>query len=494
MYKSQSYIGGRFVSSKGLLKPIVNPATGEEIGQVYLAPLAEVDAAVDAAKAAFPGWSSMGLQSRANIVLDLRQRLVALKDELAEIIVAETGKAISDARAEMARAIEAAAVAVNATTLYETPYSRGASSGVNTYEVRFPVGVVAAISPFNFPVNIPIVQTMMALVCGNTVVAKPSDRNPTALLRLADEFVKAGLPAGVFNVLVGDHHAVNRAIDHPDVNAITFVGSTPVARDIRKRGVAHNKRVQAFGGGKNHCVVMPDADVDLVSGQVAAAAFGAAGQRCMAISVLVAVGDVADPLVERIKKRAAEIKMGDLSSPSAELGPVISQESLQRIHGILSGAEAEGASIVLDGRNHSAGDSGWYIGPTLVDNVKPGMTVHNLEVFGPVLCVVRVDSYEKAMEVISGHELGNGASIYTQSGAYAERFTNEVSAGQVGINIPIPVPVFFHGFAGWKDSAFTETKLHGRDTLAFMTRTKTVSARWLSSKGGDSSLHFPSSK
>ena len=492
MSRLQQFYGGSYRDSTGPEREIVNPATGKPIGSVRLAAGHEVDEAVAAAVDAFPAWSAMGLQNRANIILDLRTALMAVKDELADLIVAETGKTITDAKAEVMRTFEVLAVAVNATTMFAAPYTRGVSSGVNTYEVRFPVGVVAAIAPFNFPLNIPMVQSIMAMACGNTVVVKPSERNPSALLRTAQVFKEAGLPDGVFNVILGDAAAVERLIEHPDIPALTFVGSTPVARQIRVKGVAHNKRVQAFGGGKNHMVVMPDADLDLVADAAVSAAFGAAGQRCMAISVVVAVGSVADPLVDAIKERAQTISMGNVTDATAQLGPVISRESRERITGYLDNAEKEGASLVLDGRNPGIGEDGYYIGPTLIDNVAPGMAVHRDEIFGPVLSIVRVETYEQAIEVIGKHDLGNGAAIFTQNGAIGERFTIDAPAGQIGINVPIPVPVFFHGFAGWKDSAFTETKLHGRDAIDFLTRSKTVSARWLSGKGGVS-LHFPSS-
>lgn len=493
MSQLKQYFGGKFHDATGAEWDIVNPATTKIIASTRLATVDEIDAAVAAAKSAFPAWSKMGLQARANLMLDLRQAVIDIRDELAQLIMIETGKTITDATAEVTRTIEVMAVSVNATTLYAAPYTKGVSSGINTYEVRYPVGVVAAISPFNFPVNIPLVQTMLAMACGNTVVLKPSERNPSAILRVAEAFTKAGLPDGVFNVVLGGVDAVNRLVDHPDVPAITFVGSTPVARALRARGAANNKRVQAFGGGKNHMVVMPDADIDLVADAAVSAAFGAAGQRCMAISVVVAVGGAADKLVLALKLRTEKIRMGDLADNSSQLGPVITEASLRRVTGYLENAESEGASIVIDGRDRNDQEEGYYVGPTLIDHVKPGMAVHRDEIFGPVLSVVRVDTFDEAIEVISSHELGNGAAIFTQDGAVAERFTDEAPAGQIGINVPIPVPVFFHGFAGWKDSAFTETKLHGRDALAFLTQTKTVSARWLGSQGSGVSLHFPSS-
>jgi malonate-semialdehyde dehydrogenase (acetylating) / methylmalonate-semialdehyde dehydrogenase len=477
MHPLAHFVSGQSVPSQGPPVPIFNPATGRAIGLVPMGLLAEVDAAISAAKAALPGWSGLGLQQRVNLLFDLRQCLAENKEEIIQLVLTETGKTLNDASAEVTRSVEIIGHATATTILSATPYTRGVATGINTYEVRYPVGVVAAISPFNFPVMIPMLQTMMAIACGNTVVAKPSERNPSALLRLAELFTRAGLPKGVFNVVLGDRASVERIIEHPDVAAITFVGSSAVARDIRTKGVAHNKRVQAFGSGKNHLVVMPDTDVGFAADAATSSAFGAAGQRCMAVSVVVAVGSIADELVEAIKVRAAALPMGRITEPTAQLGPVISDKSRQRIASFVENATGEGGKVVLDGRRHMAGDEGWYFGPTLIDHVKPGMAAHRDEIFGPVLSIVRVSTYEEAIAVISASNLGNGASIFTRDISLASRFTDDAPAGQIGINVPIPSPVYFHGFAGWKDSAFTETKMHGRDTIDFLTRTKTVTAR-----------------
>lgn len=471
------FISGRTMASKGPATPIFNPATGGQIGAVPAGLEGEVDAAIAAAKAALPAWSATGLQQRINLLFDMRQSLAAHKDEIIALVVAETGKTLADATAEVTRSVEIIGHATATTVLSATPYTRGVATDVNVYEVRYPVGIVAAISPFNFPVMIPLLQTMTAITCGNTIVAKPSDRNPSALLRIAELFTEAGLPDGVFNVVLGDRTAVDRILEHPDVAAVTFVGSTTVARHVRTHGVAHNKRVQAFGGGKNHLVIMPDTDVVFAADAAISSAFGAAGQRCMAVSVVVAVGSIADPLVEAIRSRAAAIPVGGITDPAAQLGPVITEQSRDRIADFVANAASEGATVVLDGREHSAGSEGWYFGPTLIDHVKPGMAVHREEIFGPVLSVVRVDSYEEAIQVISASPYGNGASIFTQDGSLANRFTDDAPAGQIGINVPIPSPVYFHGFAGWNDSAFTETKMHGRETINFVTRTKTVTSR-----------------
>jgi malonate-semialdehyde dehydrogenase (acetylating)/methylmalonate-semialdehyde dehydrogenase len=479
MNQLSNFISGRPMPSDGETVPIVNPASGKAVGLVPLAPTREVDIAIAAAKSALPSWSALGLQQRINILFDLRQALNSAKDEIINLVVAQTGKTITDATMEVTRGVEIIGHATASTVLSATPYTKGVSTDVNVYEVRYPVGVVAAISPFNFPVMIPLLQTMMAIACGNTVVAKPSERNPAALLRLAEIFTKAGLPDGVFNVLLGDRRAVDRLIEHPDIAAITFVGSTAVARHVRTQGVAHNKRVQAFGGGKNHLVIMPDADLDFAASSAVSAAFGAAGQRCMAVSVVVAVGPVADPLIEKIRAQAQAIPLGNVTAPSAQFGPVISEQSRVRIKGYIDNAATEGAKVVLDGRDCDVECAGFYIGPTVIDNVTSKMSLHREEIFGPVLSIVRVASYEEAIAVISASEFGNGAAIFTKDGSLAARFTDDAPAGQIGINVPIPSPVYFHGFAGWNNSAFTETKMHGRETINFLTRTKTVTQRTL---------------
>jgi malonate-semialdehyde dehydrogenase (acetylating)/methylmalonate-semialdehyde dehydrogenase len=470
---------------------IFNPSNGKLTAIAAVATSADVDRAVAAARAAFPAWSSQGLQNRAGLMLDLRAALKNARDELVDIVVAELGKTLADAGAEVDRAIEVLGQLASIGSWYGGAFSPGVSRGVDATEVRFPIGVVAAISPFNFPVLIPVVQSAMAIACGNTVVLKPSERDPSATLRLAEIFSGAGLPRGVLNVVLGGKAIVDRLIEHPDVAGISFVGSTPVAKQIRIAGVARNKRVQAFGGGKNHMVVLPDADLDLAADAAVSAAYGAAGQRCMAVSVVVAVGPNADPLVHKIKDRLAKLRTGDPAQAGTEVGPLITAESRERIAAYLTNAASEGASVVADGRSVDAKGDGWFLGPSLVDHVRPGMAVHSDEIFGPVLSVVRADSYEDAVAIIAGHPLGNGAAIFTNNGALARRFVDEVEAGQVGINVPIPFPVFFHNFAGWKDSAFTETKLFGPGAIAFHTRTKTVSARWPDASPTKVDLTFP---
>jgi malonate-semialdehyde dehydrogenase (acetylating)/methylmalonate-semialdehyde dehydrogenase len=473
---------------------ILNPASGKPTAIAAIATPAEVDRAVAAARAAFPSWSAQGLQNRATVMLELRGALQKSRDELVDIVVAELGKTLADAGAEVDRAIEVLGQLASVGSWYGGAFSPGVSRGVDAMEVRFPIGVVAAISPFNFPVLIPVVQSAMALACGNTVVLKPSERDPSATLRLAEILSSAGLPKGVLNVVLGGKAIVDRLVDHPDVVGISFVGSTPVAKAIRIAGVSRNKRVQAFGGGKNHMVVLPDADLDLAADAAVSAAYGAAGQRCMAVSVVVAVG-IGDALVHKIRDRLAKLRTGDPAEPATEVGPLITADSRDRIASYLASAASQGACVVADGRDVPTKGEGWFLGPrSLVDHVRPGMALHSDELFGPVLSVVRATSFEEAIAIIAGHPLGNGAAIFTNDGGLARRFVDEVEAGQIGINVPIPFPVFFHNFAGWKDSAFTETKLFGPGAIAFHTRTKTVSARWPDSNSTKVDLAFPTAK
>jgi malonate-semialdehyde dehydrogenase (acetylating) / methylmalonate-semialdehyde dehydrogenase len=472
---------------------IFNPSSGKPTAIAAIATSAEVDRAVAAARAAFPAWSSQGLQHRATVMIELRAALKGAREELIEIVVAELGKTRADAGAEVDRAIEVLGQLASIGSWYGGAFSPGVSRGVDAMEVRFPIGVVAAISPFNFPVLIPVVQSAMALACGNTVILKPSERDPSATLRLAEILAGAGLPQGALNVVLGGKAVVDRLIEHPDVAGISFVGSTPVAKAIRVAGVSRNKRVQAFGGGKNHMVVLPDADLDLAADAAVSAAYGAAGQRCMAVSVVVAVGAIGDALVQKIGERLARLRTGDPSEAGTEVGPLITADSRDRLVSYLANAASEGASVVADGRGVVTEGDGWFLGPSLVDHVRPGMAVHSDELFGPVLSVVRAASYQDAVAIIAGHPLGNGAAIFTNDGGLARRFVDEVEAGQIGVNVPIPFPVFFHNFAGWKDSAFTETKLFGPGAIAFHTRTKTVSARWPDTNPTKVDLAFPTS-
>lgn len=488
------FIAGNQHQGDGHEAALISPSTGREVGRVALATVQDVDAAVAAARGAWREWSQTGLQYRADLMLNLRDAVKQAHGEFVDIIVRELGKTVADARAEVDRTIEILAQASSVGNWYGSTMSPGVSRGVDAEERRFPLGVIGGISPFNFPIMIPTLQSAMSIVCGNTFVLKPSERVPSCAALLAKLYQAAGFPDGVFNIVNGDRVAVDRMIEHPDIAGITFVGSTPVARHVRTAGVAAGKRVQAFGGGKNHLVILPDADLDMAADAAVSAAYGAAGQRCMAISVLVAVGDIADDLVARVASRLGNISMGDPADSRSQLGPVVSAESRDRISRILDKSSEEGAHLVVDGRvGHGNGD-GWFVAPTLIDHVKPGMAAHSIEIFGPVLSVVRVKTYDEAMAILDDHPLGNGAAIFTRDGGAAKRFVEDVEAGQVGVNIPIPFPTFFHSFGGWKDSAFTETKLFGPGALPFCTRTKTVSIRWPDPSKSAIDLGFPSSK
>src|SRR5690348_6273592 len=414
---------------------IFNPSNGKPSAIAAIGTQAEVNRAVAAARVAFPAWSAQGLQNRATVMLKLRGALQNARHELVDIVVAELGKTLADAGAEVDRAIEVLGQSASIGSWYGGAFSPGVSSGVDAMEVRFPIGVVVAISPFNFPVLIPVVQSAIALACGNTVVLKPSERDPSATLRVAEIFCRAGLPQGVLNVVLGGKAIVDRLVDHPDVAGISFVGSTPVAKAIRIAGVSRNKRVQAFGGGKNHMVVLPDADLDFAADVAVSAAYGAAGQRCMAVSVVVAVGTIGDALVHKIKDRLAKLRTGDPAEAATEVGPLITAESRDRIASYLANAASEGASVVADGRGVVTNSGGWFLGPSLVDHVRPGMSLHSDELFGPVLSVVRAGSYEEAVAITARHPLGNGAAIFTNDGGFARRFVDEVEAGQIGINV-----------------------------------------------------------
>ncbi|TKC77270.1 CoA-acylating methylmalonate-semialdehyde dehydrogenase [Trinickia terrae] len=470
--------------------PVFDPSAGVQTGVAAVATDEVVEAAVAAARGAFAGWSRTGLQQRAGMMIELGQALRRARDELIQLVVSELGKTPSDAGAEVERAIEVLGQAASIGTWYGASFSPGVSRGVDAYEVRYPIGVVAAVSPFNFPVLIPVVQAAMAIASGNTVVLKPSDRDPGATVRIAELFAAAGLPDGVFNVVLGGKAIVDQLIAHPDIAGISFVGSTPVAQAIRVAGVAKNKRVQAFGGGKNHMVVLPDSDLDMAADAAVSAAYGAAGQRCMAVSVVVAVGDIADSLVAKIAERVRGLRTGPANEAGSDVGPVITSESRDRIARYLEGAKMQGGELVAGGDLAEARD-GWYVAPALIDHVKPGMAVHSDELFGPVLSVVRVGSYDEAASIIANHPLGNGAAIFTRDGGAARQFIDETEAGQIGVNVPIPFPVFFHSFGGWKDSAFTETKLFGPGAIAFHTRTKTVTSRWPDPAGSRIDLGFP---
>lgn len=472
------FIDGKGNNSSHEISEIFNPSTGIKSGEVIMGGSDEVYQAVKAAKNAFKLWAKSGLSLRSNLLLDARNVYISKRDTLIEICVAEAGKTFADASAEVDRSAEILAYGAGLTSWLKTEITHNISPGIDTTETRQPIGVIACVSPFNFPILIPMLQTVMALACGNTVVVKPSEKVPSAFRLIAEEvFQKVGFPDGVLNVLNGGSLTVEKMMDHPEISGLTFVGSTNVARDLRAKGIQVNKRVQAFGSGKNHLLVLPDADIDMVADAAVSAGFGAAGQRCMAVSVLVIVGDIADKLVHKITERIPEIIVGSAHDKNVQLGPVISAKSRDRIHSFIENAEENGAEIIVDGRQEYL-DKGFTVGATVIDRVRPGMPIYDNEIFGPVLSIVRVDTYEEAMKIIAGHPLGNGSAIFTRDGGAARLFSEEVEAGMIGINVPIPLPSWGHSIGGLKDSAFSESKASGPESLNFYTQIKAVTSRW----------------
>ena len=476
----------------GRTAPVTDPATGQVTGEVALANEAEVDDAVAAALAAFPGWRATSLTRRAAIVFRFRELLDARKGELAALITAEHGKVLDDALGEVSRGQEVVEFACGIPHLLKGGFTENASTNVDVYSLRQPLGPVAIISPFNFPAMVPMWFFPLAVATGNTVVLKPSEKDPSAALWMAELWKEAGLPAGVFNVVQGDKVAVDRLLAHPDIKAVSFVGSTPIARYVYSQGSAAGKRVQALGGAKNHMIVLPDADLDLAADAAVNAGFGSAGERCMAISALVAVGGVGDDLVARIAERTATLRTGD-GRRGCDMGPLVTQEHRDRVASYIDAGEQAGAKVVVDGREVQAdGDpGGFWLGPTLLDNVQPDMSVYTDEIFGPVLAVLRVDTYDEALALINSNEHGNGTAIFTNDGGAARRFQNEVEVGMIGINVPIPVPMAYYSFGGWKSSLFGDSHAHGTEGVHFFTRAKVVTSRWLDPSHGGLSLGFP---
>jgi malonate-semialdehyde dehydrogenase (acetylating)/methylmalonate-semialdehyde dehydrogenase len=487
------WIGGvKEEKGSGRKSPVWNPATGKQIGDVNLASVEDVDRAVASSKAAFVGWRASSLSKRTEILFKLRALVDANRTRLAEIISTENGKTLADARGEVARGLENIEFACGIPALLKGGYSEQVSTGVDVYQIRQPLGVVAGITPFNFPGMVPMWMFANAIACGNAFILKPSEKVPSASLLLAELAHEAGLPAGVLNVLQGDRVAVERLLEHPDVRAISFVGSTPVAKVIYETGTRHGKRVQALGGAKNHMLVLPDADVNAAADAAVSAAYGAAGQRCMAISVVVAVGDVADPLVEAIGKRIPKIKVGPGLEPSSEMGPLVTREQRDKIAGYLDFAKAEGAKVVVDGRQGGSLErEGFFLGASLVDNVTPGTKCYEHEIFGPVLSVVRVKTYAEALKMINENPFGNGTAIFTQNGGAARQFQFDVEVGMVGINVPIPVPVSYYSFGGWKSSLFGDLHMYGPEGIQFYTRGKVVTSRWPDPGTSKVDLGFP---
>jgi malonate-semialdehyde dehydrogenase (acetylating)/methylmalonate-semialdehyde dehydrogenase len=459
---------------------VFDPATGRERARVAYASAEEVDRAVEAARGAFPAWRDTPLTARAQIMFRFRSALEEARDELAEIISSEHGKTVPDARGEVQRGLETVEFACGIAQLLKGDNSQQVSTGIDLSSSREPVGVVGCITPFNFPVMVPLWMIPVAIGCGNTVVLKPSEKDPSAANRLAELFSAAGLPDGVLNVLHGDRVAVERLIEHPDVRALSFVGSTPIARSIYEAGSRHGKRVQALGGAKNHMLVLPDADMELAADAAVSAGYGSAGERCMAISVVVAVGDAADRLIPAIEERIAKLRTGSAADPDSEMGPLITAEHRDRVIGCIDSGVEDGARLVADGRGLVVPgyENGFFVGPTLFDAVEPNMKIYQEEIFGPVLSVVRAEHFTTAIDLVNANPYANGTAIFTNDGGAARRFQREIEVGMVGINVPIPVPLGFYSFGGWKNSLFGAHSIYGPDGVHFYTRPKVVTTRW----------------
>jgi len=487
------FINGKQVSnSSNRTGNVFDPALGQVIHQVSLAETKDAQAAIDAAAAAFPGWRDTSLTKRQQIMFNFREILNAKKEELAAIVTQEHGKTLPDALGEVTRGLEVVEFATAMASHLKGSYSESVSTSVDVYSIKQPLGVVGIISPFNFPAMVPMWFFPIAIAAGNTVVLKPSEKNPSAAIWMAERFREAGLPDGVFNVLQGDKVAVDELLTNPLVQSISFVGSTPIAKYVYETGTAHGKRVQALGGAKNHMLVLPDADLDLVADSAINAGFGSAGERCMAISVVVAVEPIADELVEKIATRMKSLKVGD-GRANCDMGPLVTKEHRDKVAGYVDIAIADRATVVVDGRGVEVdGDAnGFWLGPTLIDNVSTSSKVYQDEIFGPVLAVVRVHSYKEGLDLINKGAFGNGTAIFTNDGGAARRFQNEVEVGMIGINVPIPVPVAYYSFGGFKSSLFGETKAHGVQGVHFFTREKTVTSRWLDPSHGGINLGFP---
>ena len=483
--------GEAVATTSGRSGPVFNPATGEQTGEVGFASVEEVDRVVASAKAAFAEWRTTSIARRTNLLHDYRNLVLANADGVAALLTAEHGKVRDDARGEVARGIENIEFACGLANALKGTYSEQASTGVDVYTVRQPLGVTVGITPFNFPAMVPLWMLPNAVACGNAFILKPSERDPSAARFIAELAQEAGFPPGVVNVVNGDKVAVDRLLDHPDVAAVSFVGSTPIARYVYATGSANGKRVQALGGAKNHMVVLPDADLDLAADAAVSAAYGSAGERCMAISVVVAVGDIADDLVERIRVRMDKLVIGPGDDPASEMGPLITREHRARVAGYLDIGADEGATVVVDGRQQHFDGDGYFLGVSLLDHVTTDMQVYRDEIFGPVLSVVRSDAYHDAVQMIADNPYGNGTAIFTRDGGAARQFQQDAEAGMVGINVPIPVPVGYHSFGGWNDSIFGDTTMYGPEGLRFYTRPKVVTSRWPDPSTSSVDLGFP---
>ncbi|MDQ2960304.1 MAG: CoA-acylating methylmalonate-semialdehyde dehydrogenase [Candidatus Dormibacteraeota bacterium] len=495
MNRISHWIDGRSTAgTSGRDGPVYNPATGVQTAVVDLASAAEMDAAVEAATGAFAAWRSTPLSRRSEVLFRFRDLVDSHRNDVARAITAEHGKVLSDALGEVARGLENAEFACGIPHLLKGGFSEQASSGVDVYSINQPLGVVAGITPFNFPAMVPMWMFANAIACGNCFVLKPSEKDPSPALLFAELWQEAGLPNGVFSVVHGDRVAVDRVLEHPDIAAVSFVGSTAIARYVYEKGTRHGKRVQALGGAKNHMVVLPDADLDMAADAAVSAGYGSAGERCMAVSVVVAVGDVGDALVERIATRIASLRIGPGEDPSSQMGPLVTRQHRDRVASYLEQDSLGDATVVVDGRERSFDSDGFFLGASLVDGVRPGSRVYDDEVFGPVLSVVRVPTYDHAVRLVNDNPYGNGVAIYTRDGGAARQFQFEVQAGMVGINVPIPVPVAYYSFGGWKSSLFGDTHMYGPEGIHFYTRTKVVTSRWPDPGTSTIDLGFPQNR
>jgi malonate-semialdehyde dehydrogenase (acetylating)/methylmalonate-semialdehyde dehydrogenase len=495
MKRIPHWIGGKVTpGTSGRTAPVYDPATGAQTGEVDLASAEEVDDAVEEAASAFPAWRSASLSQRTEVLFRFRELVDRHRADLAAAITAEHGKVLSDAGGEVARAVEVVEFACGLADHLKGSYSEQVSTGIDVYSIRQPLGVVAGITPFNFPVMVPLWMVSNAIACGNAFVLKPSEKDPSPSLLLAELLAEAGVPDGVFNVIQGDRVAVNRILEHPGIAAVSFVGSTPIAKHVYETGTRAGKRVQALGGAKNHMVVLPDADVDAAADAAVSAAYGSAGERCMAISVVVAVGDVADPLVAAISSRLPKLRIGPGTDPDSEMGPLVTGEHRDKVASYVDRGYGEGATVVVDGRERAFAGEGFFLGVSLLDHVTPEMDVYRDEIFGPVLCVVRAASYDEAVRLVDENPYGNGTAIFTRDGGAARRFQFDVQAGMVGVNVPIPVPVASFSFGGWKSSLFGDRHMYGPDGVDFYTRTKVVTARWPDPSTSRVDLGFPQTR
>src|SRR5437588_1600419 len=489
------WIGGaRFAGESGRSGPVYNPATGEQTGEVDFASVEEVDRAVQTAKQAFPAWRALSLSRRTELFFRIRELVDRNRTELAKLLTAEHGKVLSDAKGEVARGLEVIEFCCGIPELLKGGFSEQASTGIDVYSIRQPLGVAAGITPFNFPAMVPMWMWAPALACGNTFVLKPSEKDPSASLYVAELLQEAGVPDGVFNVIHGDKVAVDGVLEHPDISAVSFVGSTPIARYVYEKGTSTGKRVQALGGAKNHMIVLPDADMDMAADAAVSAAYGSAGERCMAISQVVAVGDAGDRLVAAIKERLPKIKVGNGLEPDVEMGPLVTREHRDKVAGYIDGARDQGADVVADGRETTPDGDGFFLGVSLLDKVTPEMDAYKDEIFGPVLGVTRVATYNDAVRLVNENPYGNGTAIFTRDGGVARQFQFDVQVGMVGINVPIPVPVAYYSFGGWKNSLFGDTHIYGPEGINFYTRGKVVTSRWPDPATSKVDLGFPQTR